>query len=138
MSASEPSGSNSHPASHCPSRPDENVPLVSVVVPCYNEEDVLGELYRRLSGAVDSWEEAAEIVLVDDGSTDTTWSKMEAIRRKDSRWRIVRFSRNFGHQTAVSAGLRYAAGGGRDRDGRGPSRSAGRTAPLHFQVEGRL
>ncbi len=110
MSASEPPGSNSHPASHRPSGPDENVSLVSVVVPCYNEEDVLGELYRRLSRAVDSWEEAAEIVLVDDGSTDTTWSKMEAIRQKDSRWRIVRFSRNFGHQTAVSAGLRYAAG----------------------------
>lgn len=110
MPASKPSGLNDPPASHCPCGPNENVPLVSVVVPCYNEEDVLGELYRRLSQAVGNWEETAEIVLVDDGSTDATWSKMEAIRQKDSRWRIVRFSRNFGHQTAVSAGLRYAAG----------------------------
>lgn len=85
-------------------------PLVSVVVPCYNEEAVLDELYRRLSQATSTWEEDAEVVLVDDGSTDETWKKMKTIRQRNSRWKIVRFARNFGHQTAVSAGLQYATG----------------------------
>ncbi len=88
----------------------EGSPLVSVVIPCFNEEEVLGDLYQRLSEAVQSWDEALEVVLVDDGSTDATWEKMEGIHQRDGRWRIVRFSRNFGHQTAVSAGLQYATG----------------------------
>ena len=88
----------------------ENPPLVSVVIPCFNEEEVLEELYRRLSEAAEVWQETLEVVLVDDGSTDATWDKMEDIHRRDERWRIVRFSRNFGHQTAVSAGLQYATG----------------------------
>jgi len=85
-------------------------PLVSVVIPCFNEEEVLDELYRRLSEASGSWEEALEVVLVDDGSTDATWDKMENIYQRDDRWHLVRFSRNFGHQNAVSAGLKYATG----------------------------
>lgn len=89
---------------------DQGRPLVSVVVPCYNEEAVLDELYRRLSKAASAWEEDAEVVLVDDGSTDDTWKKMKTIRQRNSRWKIVRFARNFGHQTAVSAGLQYATG----------------------------
>lgn len=88
----------------------ENPPLVSVVIPCFNEEEVLEELYRRLSAAAQEWEETVEVVLVDDGSTDATWEKMEDIHRRDERWRMVRFSRNFGHQTAVSAGLQYTTG----------------------------
>jgi len=92
------------------SESSEDPPLVSVVIPCFNEEEVLGDLYQRLSEAARSWEEALEVVLVDDGSTDATWEKMEDIHRQDDRWRIVRFSRNFGHQTAVSAGLQYATG----------------------------
>ncbi|MCS3679371.1 dolichol-phosphate mannosyltransferase [Salinibacter ruber] len=88
----------------------EDPPLVSVVIPCFNEEEVLEELYRRLSEAAAEWQEALEVILVDDGSTDATWEKMEEIHQQDERWRIVRFSRNFGHQTAVSAGLQYATG----------------------------
>lgn len=88
----------------------QNQVLISVVIPCFNEEAVLEELYRRLSSAAEEWEEAVEVVLVDDGSTDGTWSEMEKIHQYDPRWRMVRFARNFGHQTAVSAGLRYASG----------------------------
>jgi dolichol-phosphate mannosyltransferase len=83
---------------------------ISVVIPCFNEGEVLGELYQRLSEAAKGWEDALEVVLVDDGSTDATWEKMEDIHQRDDRWHIVRFSRNFGHQTAVSAGLQYATG----------------------------
>lgn len=88
----------------------EGPPLISVVIPCLNEEEVLEDLYQRLSEAAENWQEVLEVVLVDDGSTDATWEKMEEIHQRDDRWRIVRFSRNFGHQTAVSAGLQYATG----------------------------
>jgi len=89
---------------------DSNTSLVSVVVPCYNEAAVLEELYRRLSAAADDWEVALEVVLVDDGSEDSTWDTMTEIRQGDPRWKLVRLSRNFGHQAAVSAGLQYASG----------------------------
>ncbi|MBN2477075.1 MAG: glycosyltransferase family 2 protein [Pirellulales bacterium] len=84
--------------------------MISVVVPCYNERQVLEPLYRRLTTAAESWNEPFEVVLVDDGSDESTWQRVEQIGRRDSRWKIIRFSRNFGHQTAVSAGLRYASG----------------------------
>ena len=110
MSFSSPTDSSEGPKTGRATEQDANQHLVSVVVPCYNEEAVLAKLYRRLSKAADNWGEALEVVLVDDGSTDATWKKMEEIHRRDDRWRIVRFSRNFGHQTAVSAGLQYATG----------------------------
>ena len=84
--------------------------MISVVVPCYNEDQVLGELYRRLSAAAESWNEPFEIIIVDDGSGEQTWAQIEEIHRRDPRWKAVRFSRNFGHQTAVSAGISYAGG----------------------------
>ncbi len=84
--------------------------MISVVVPCYNEADVLAELYARLTAAAESWSEPFEVVLVDDGSDERTWRKVERISRDDPRWKVIRFSRNFGHQTALSAGLRHASG----------------------------
>jgi dolichol-phosphate mannosyltransferase len=84
--------------------------MISVVIPCYNEQEVLDALYRRLSAAAESWNEDYEVVLVDDGSVDDTWSIIREIHERDPRWRAVRFTRNFGHQTAVSAGLRHTRG----------------------------
>ncbi len=84
--------------------------MISVVVPCYNEHAVLDELYSRLTAAAESWNEPFEIIVVDDGSNVETWQKLKEIHQRDPRWRLVRFSRNFGHQTAVSAGLNYAVG----------------------------
>lgn len=84
--------------------------MISVVVPCYNESEVLEALYQRLTSAAESWEEPFEVLLVDDGSDDATWARIEQIHRLDPRWKALRFSRNFGHQTAVSAGLHYASG----------------------------
>jgi len=84
--------------------------MISLVVPCYNEFEVLEELYARLSAAAQSWKEPYEVVLVDDGSKEESWSKIKSIHDRDPLWKAIRFSRNFGHQTAVSAGIFYAKG----------------------------
>jgi dolichol-phosphate mannosyltransferase len=84
--------------------------MISVVVPCYNEEEVLGRLYERVSAAAEAWQEPFEVILVDDGSDEGTWQAVHDIHRRDPRWKALRFSRNFGHQTAVSAGLARAKG----------------------------
>lgn len=86
------------------------MPLVSIVIPCFNEEDVLPELFARLDSATCSWTDNWEVVLVDDGSSDRTWTMLDAKARLDSHWKALRFARNFGHQTAVSAGIFHATG----------------------------
>ncbi len=84
--------------------------MISIVVPCYNELEVIDPLYERLTKAAEKWGEPFEVIVVDDGSQEAFWRKLVMIHQKDSRWKAMRFSRNFGHQTAVSAGLYYAAG----------------------------
>lgn len=85
-------------------------PLLSVVVPAYNEEGNLRKLYtevaRALAGVGLTW----ELILVDDGSRDGTWAEIEALHRQDRRVQGVRLSRNFGHQHALVAGLTHARG----------------------------
>ncbi|HST13828.1 MAG TPA: glycosyltransferase family 2 protein [Gaiellaceae bacterium] len=83
--------------------------MLSVVVPVYNEESTLHELHRRLA-AVLSTVGLHEIVLVDDGSTDNSWNVMEDLAAGHAPTRLVRLSRNFGHQAAISAGLDAARG----------------------------
>ena len=85
-------------------------PLISIIVPCYNEEEVLPELFRRLDAAARTWEYDYEVVCVDDGSTDRTWELLRVQSASASRWKGLRFARNFGHQTAVSAGIHHATG----------------------------
>ncbi len=85
--------------------------LVSVVVPVFNEEDNVGPLHQRLRKVEASLEGAAmEIIFVDDGSRDGTYERLRALRRDDDQVRIVKLSRNFGHQAAVTAGVDSAAG----------------------------
>lgn len=84
--------------------------LVSVVIPCYNEEPGLPEMFRRLTAVVDSWSYAVEIICVNDGSRDKTWTLLEQQAQKDPHWKGVCLSRNFGHQAAVSAGMYHAKG----------------------------
>jgi glycosyltransferase involved in cell wall biosynthesis len=85
--------------------------LVSVVVPCFNEEAVLGEMHRRLRAALDTIDGAHEIVYVDDGSRDGTAEMLRRLFAGDpDHVRVVRLSRNFGHQLAVTAGIDHAAG----------------------------
>jgi dolichol-phosphate mannosyltransferase len=84
--------------------------MVSILIPCYNEEAVIPELYGRLSSAADKLNESYEVVVVDDGSSDASWDLLAEISQRDNRWKIVRFSRNFGHQAALSAALYHAKG----------------------------
>ena len=84
--------------------------LVSVVVPMYFEEEVAQECYNRLSKVMESSRYAYELVFVNDGSTDRTMEILESIADKDKRVRVVGFSRNFGHQVAVTAGIDHAKG----------------------------
>ncbi len=89
----------------------QSQPLISVVVPCFNEEQVIGETHRRLGAALASLPDVDyEIVYVDDGSRDRTASLLRSLQIGDSRVRVVLLSRNFGHQLAVSAGIEHARG----------------------------
>jgi dolichol-phosphate mannosyltransferase len=85
------------------------MPMISVVVPLFNEAQTLRELHRRLSDAL-ALVGPYEVVLVDDGSTDGTWHIALDLAAADSAVRLVRLSRNFGHQAALSAGLDVARG----------------------------
>jgi dolichol-phosphate mannosyltransferase len=91
-------------------RPPADGTLVSVVIPCYDEEAVLPLLFERLGAAAEQWGCRYEVILVDDGSKDGTWGVMTALHERDGRWKLVRLARNFGHQTALWCGLRHAAG----------------------------
>jgi polyisoprenyl-phosphate glycosyltransferase len=87
-----------------------SAPTLSLVLPCYNEEEVLPVLFQRLSTAAQLWNDTWEIVMVDDGSSDRTWEMIVSQSKADPRWKALRFARNFGHQTAVSAGIYHASG----------------------------
>ena len=83
---------------------------ISVVVPCYNEQEVLPQLFPRLTAAAEHWGLDFEIICVNDGSRDRTWELLQAQHQADPRWRVLSFARNFGHQAAASAGLYHARG----------------------------
>jgi dolichol-phosphate mannosyltransferase len=85
-------------------------PEYSFVVPVYNERETLDELYRRLVPVLDALDGSAEVVLVDDGSTDGSYEVMLSLHERDDRFKLVRLSRNFGHQLALTAGLDHARG----------------------------
>ena len=85
-------------------------PVYSVVIPCYNEEEVITESYRRLTEVMLSMKESYELIFVNDGSKDQTSSMLDLLAEQDFCVRIIHFARNAGHQIAVSAGLDYATG----------------------------
>lgn len=78
---------------------------LSVIVPCYNEEDVLTETYNRLSAVLQSMTCVSEIIFINDGSKDKTLEILSDISSRDKSVKIISFSRNFGHQRAVTAGI---------------------------------
>ena len=85
--------------------------LLSVVVPCYDEEMIIGETHRRLVAALETVPALDfELIYVDDGSHDTTLDLLRGLQRADSRVRVVALSRNFGQSIATTAGLADAAG----------------------------
>ncbi len=84
---------------------------VSIIVPMYFEEDVVNECYKRLSSTLNNLKEYYyEIVCVNDGSQDKTLDILEELAQNDDNLKVISFSRNFGHQAAVTAGLKYATG----------------------------
>ena len=85
--------------------------LLSIVVPVFNEAEVIEETYRRLTGVASGLEDLDyELLMVDDGSRDGSFARMAELAKSDSRLRILKLSRNFGHQTAITAGVDMARG----------------------------
>jgi dolichol-phosphate mannosyltransferase len=84
--------------------------IYSIIVPLYNEELVIQETYRRLKAVMDVTKENYEIVFVNDGSKDKTRDLVENICGNDEKIKLVNFSRNFGHQAAITAGMDMALG----------------------------
>ncbi|MFN8531037.1 MAG: glycosyltransferase family 2 protein [Anaerolineae bacterium] len=85
-------------------------PIYSIVAPIYNEEGNIDALYERIKQVMDVTGEAWELVCVNDGSKDRSLELLQALARQDPRIKIINFARNFGHQTAVTAGIDHAMG----------------------------
>jgi len=90
---------------------DGSKPLISVVVPCFNDHEVVPLTHARLVEVLGSRSDIdLEIVYIDDGSSDDTLATLNNLADQESRAVVVSFTRNFGHQAAVTAGLQYANG----------------------------
>jgi len=87
-----------------------NAPRLSIVVPLRDEEEMLAALVGRLAAVLDELEGGWEVILVDDGSRDGTYGLAVELHGRDPRFRVLRLSRGFGHQIALSAGLDLARG----------------------------
>jgi undecaprenyl-phosphate 4-deoxy-4-formamido-L-arabinose transferase len=86
------------------------VPEISLVVPVFNEERTIEEVYRRAVGVLDGLARPYEVIVVDDGSTDATWAILERLHAEEPELRAVRFKRNFGQHPAMHAGFVRARG----------------------------
>jgi dolichol-phosphate mannosyltransferase len=84
--------------------------FLSVVIPCFNEEEVLPVTITRLKEILRSFSFSSEVIFVDDGSKDKTWQIIKKTNQEDSRFKGLRLSRNFGHQYALTCGLFNASG----------------------------
>lgn len=84
--------------------------MISLVIPVYNEEVLIFDLFARVKNAMESTGEEFEVIVVDDGSQDATLDRLMECHEKDRRFKILSLSRNFGHQAAYTAGLSYAKG----------------------------
>lgn len=87
-----------------------DTPDYSIVIPVYDEHETLPVLAERLTLLLDRLDGSAEVILVDDGSRDDSYSQMLELNRRDPRFRLLQLSRNFGHQAAITAGLDFASG----------------------------
>ena len=86
--------------------------LISIIVPCYNEEEVFETTHKQLSAALSSLEGkySYELIFVNDGSKDRTLDLLKSAASQDKHVKVLSFSRNFGHQVAITAGLDYCKG----------------------------
>lgn len=99
-----------HSRAHVSFLESDLVPRVSILIPCYRDEAGLKELHRRLTQVCEQMGNTYEIVLVDDGSPDNTWLEIVALAGIDDHIVGVKLARNYGHQLAVTAGLRIVRG----------------------------
>ena len=88
----------------------DSTPKYSFVIPVYNEEETLAELYRRISAVMARMDGSVELILINDGSRDRTLELLRELHAQDSRICYLSFARNFGHQIAVTAGLNFSSG----------------------------
>lgn len=86
------------------------MPKVSLVIPVYNEEVLIDQLFERTTNALNRLSPDYEIICVDDGSRDSTLEKLKYYHAQEKRFKVLSLSRNFGHQAAIFAGLTYAKG----------------------------
>lgn len=84
--------------------------MISIVIPVFNEEEIIGKLFARAMQALESFTADFEIICVDDGSSDSTLEQLCSFHARDSRFKVISLSRNFGHQRAVLAGLSLTKG----------------------------
>ncbi len=85
-------------------------PYLSIVIPLYNEAESVPALHEELTAALDGLEIDSEVIVVDDGSRDGSFAALQALHERDPRWTILRFRRNHGQTTALSAGFQKARG----------------------------
>jgi polyisoprenyl-phosphate glycosyltransferase len=86
------------------------MPKYSLVIPIYNEESTIPELYQRVSAVMDRLDGTSELILIDDGSQDRTLELLRELYDRDDRVVYLRLARHFGHQIAITAGLNYVRG----------------------------
>jgi len=100
-------GSPTNTVGHSQGRGHADGPRLSIVIPVYNEEQNVLELYKRLAGVS---KDSVEFIFIDDGSTDETSARLRELALRDKRLRLIRFRRNFGQTAALSAGIEHARG----------------------------
>jgi len=87
-------------------------PVYSVVIPAYNEQEVINEAYARITNVMKGMGELYELIFINDGSTDETAQIIAGFCEKDTSVRLINFTRNFGHMAAISAGMEHTRGDG--------------------------
>jgi len=87
-----------------------NQPIYSLIIPIYNEEENITEMYRRLHHVMEQLDGDVELILIDDGSRDRSLNMMRELHHRDNRVHYLSLARNFGHQIAVTAGLNFVQG----------------------------
>src|SRR5829696_3029331 len=83
---------------------------ISIVVPVYNEEESINDLVAAITSAMEGYSDSYEVVLVDDGSTDKSFSLLRESARNNPQLRLIRFGINYGQTAALAAGFHYARG----------------------------
>lgn len=96
--------------SKVPSKAAVMAPHLSIVIPLLDEEESIGELYAQILAATDPLKKPIEMIFVDDGSTDGSFSALQELHKKDPRVKVIRFRRNFGKSAALSVGFHEAKG----------------------------